>query len=129
MATSSKDIEILWKRYSDEGVKKGISVTQFFESNGVPYRSFEKWYKTRFQQPSIVDCVVDGTPGPSESVATVSQEKPQQECMISHVNIMLSNGIRIEPACRRSCRHSIFCSSPRTGPSILRGPVPGRKPL
>ena len=96
MATSSKDIEILWKRYSDEGVKKGISVTQFFESNGVPYRSFEKWYKTRFQQPSIVDCVVDGTPGPSESVAKVSQEKPQQECMISHVNIMLSNGIRIE---------------------------------
>ena len=36
MATSSKDIEILWKRYSDEGVKKGISVTQFFESMVFP---------------------------------------------------------------------------------------------
>ena len=37
MAINSKDIEALWKRYSDEGVKKGISVVQFFESNGVPY--------------------------------------------------------------------------------------------
>jgi phage-related protein len=25
MATSSKDIEILWKRYSDEGIKRGVS--------------------------------------------------------------------------------------------------------
>ena len=33
MAINSKDIEALWKRYSDEGVKKGISVVQFFESN------------------------------------------------------------------------------------------------
>lgn len=45
MAVSSKDIEILWRRYSDEGVKRGISVAQFFESNGVPYHTFEKWYK------------------------------------------------------------------------------------
>ena len=45
MAINSKDIEALWKRYSDEGVKKGISVVQFFESNGVPYHTFEKWYK------------------------------------------------------------------------------------
>ena len=95
MATSSKDIEILWKRHSAEGVKNGLSVTQFFESNGIPYRSFEKWYKTRFQQLSIVDCVVDGSPSPSDPTSTVSQEQPQ-ECMISHVNIVLSNGIRIE---------------------------------
>ena len=44
MAVSSKDIETLWKRYSDEYVKKGISVAKFFESNGVPYHTFEKWY-------------------------------------------------------------------------------------
>lgn len=40
MAINSKDIEALWKRYSDEGVKKGISIVQFFESNGVPYHTF-----------------------------------------------------------------------------------------
>ena len=44
MAVNSKDIETLWKQYSEEGVKKGISVVQFFESNGVPYNAFEKWY-------------------------------------------------------------------------------------
>lgn len=41
MAVKSKDIETLWKDYSEVGVNKGISVTQFFESNGVPYRTFE----------------------------------------------------------------------------------------
>ncbi len=44
MAVRGTDIETLWKQYSEEGVSKGISVTQFFESNGVPYRTFEKWY-------------------------------------------------------------------------------------
>ena len=31
MAVKSKDIETLWKQYSEEGVNKGISVAQFFE--------------------------------------------------------------------------------------------------
>ena len=44
MAVNSKDIETLWKQYSEEGTKQGISVAQFFESNGVPYHTFEKWY-------------------------------------------------------------------------------------
>ena len=51
MATSSKDIETLWQRYSEEGSKKGISVRDFFEKNGVPYHVFEKWYKRKYQQP------------------------------------------------------------------------------
>ena len=33
MAVNSKDIEILWKQYSEDEVNKGISVAQFFESN------------------------------------------------------------------------------------------------
>ena len=37
MAVSSKDIETLWKRYSEEAVPKGISVAHFFESYGVPH--------------------------------------------------------------------------------------------
>lgn len=58
MATSSKDIETLWNRYSNEVNKQGISVAQFFESNGIPYHVFEKWYKKRMQPSSVVDCVV-----------------------------------------------------------------------
>jgi hypothetical protein len=97
MATSSKDIEILWKRYSDEGVKRGISVTQFFESNGVPYRTFERWYKQRFQQPSVVDCVVDCAPEETtQEVSKSGQVLQKTDCMIPYVNIGLKNGIKIE---------------------------------
>ena len=63
MAVSSKDIETLWKRYSSEASKRGVSVTQFFESNGVPYHVFEKWYKKKFTQPAVVNCVVKDTQG------------------------------------------------------------------
>jgi hypothetical protein len=61
MAISSKDIETLWKRYSSEAVNRGVSVAQFFESNGVPYHVFEKWYKKKFTQPAVVNCVVKET--------------------------------------------------------------------
>lgn len=44
MAVSSKDLETLWQRYKVEAVPAGISVNQFFESNGIPYHVFEKWY-------------------------------------------------------------------------------------
>ena len=62
MAISSKDIETLWGRYQSEGVSKGVSVSQYFEANGIPYHVFEKWYKKRYRQPDVVECVVDGTP-------------------------------------------------------------------
>ena len=43
MAISSKDIETIWGRYQIEGVSKGVSVSQYFEANGIPYHVFEKW--------------------------------------------------------------------------------------
>ena len=39
MAISSKDIETLWGRYQSEGVSKGVSVSQYFGANGIPYVS------------------------------------------------------------------------------------------
>jgi len=50
MAVNSKDIEILWKQYSEDEVNKGISVAQFLESNGIPYHCFEKWYKKKYSK-------------------------------------------------------------------------------
>ena len=101
MAINSKDIEALWKRYSDEGVKKGISVVQFFESNGVPYHTFEKWYKKKFSENGIVDCVVGGLP--DGTVQIPDSEKPlplkpekRNDVYVSYVNIGLSNGLKIE---------------------------------
>lgn len=98
MATSSKDIETLWNRYSSEVNKQGISVAQYFESNGIPYHVFEKWYKKRMQPSSVVDCVVSGTPDNIQSTAavqTVTQEA-KSSLTVSYINIGLSNGMKIE---------------------------------
>jgi len=101
MAVNVKDIETLWNQYSEDGVKQGISVAQFFESNGVPYRTFEKWYKKKFSSPGIVDCVVsespDKKPENHDGVKTLSETaENRREVYVSYVNIGLSNGVRIE---------------------------------
>ena len=105
MAISSKDIETLWGRYQSEGVSKGVSVSQYFEANGVPYHVFEKWYKKRYRQPDVVECVVDGTPNedqqscpaPCSNDKTVAQGLTLKNSVtVSHVNICLSNGMRID---------------------------------
>ena len=101
MAVNGKDIEILWKQYSEDGVNKGISVAQFFESNGVPYHTFEKWYKKKFSKNGIVDCVVRGTPDatiqvPDEDGRDDSRTEKKKEVYVSYVNIGLSNGIKID---------------------------------
>ena len=101
MAVNSKDIESLWKQYSEEGVKKGISVVQFFESNGVPYNSFEKWYKKKFSSDGIFDCVVSGSA--DATILVTGGEKAESnrldrrnDVYVSYVNIGLSNGIKVE---------------------------------
>ena len=101
MAVNVKDIETLWNQYSEDGVKQGISVAQFFESNGVPYRTFEQWYKKKFSSPGIVDCVVSESPDKKlenhDGVKTVSETtENRREVYVSYVNIGLSNGVRIE---------------------------------
>lgn len=102
MAVNSKDIETLWQRYSNEGVSKGISVTQFFESNGVPYHTFEKWYKKKFSQTGIVDCVVSSESDGSLQVSgggksgLTNTGKRGDDVYVSYVNIGLSNGIKVE---------------------------------
>lgn len=105
MAVSSKDLETLWQRYKAEAVPTGVSVNQFFESNGVPYHVFEKWYKKRFQAPSVVDCVVQGAPLVNEEVSAKQKQgssmgtTPAQSAdavVVKYVNLGLSNGMKIE---------------------------------
>ena len=101
MAVNSKDIETLWKQYSEEGVKKGISVVQFFEANGVPYNSFEKWYKKKYSNNGIIDCVVSGSPDSTIQISEGAKQESSRfekrsDVYVSYVNIGLSNGIKVE---------------------------------
>ena len=41
MAVSSKDLETLWKHYTEVECKRGFPEAQYLESNGVPYRVFD----------------------------------------------------------------------------------------
>ena len=89
MVVNSKDIETLWKQYSEQGVNKGISVAQFFESNGVPYHTFEKWYKKKYSREGIVDCVVKGSPDATIQVSDedgreYSRTEKKKEVYISY---------------------------------------------
>lgn len=101
MAVSSKDIEKLWKEYSEDAANRGISVAHFFESNGVPYHVFEKWYKKKFSIPEVVNCVVAGLPAdmsdtcqPSEEESPVGRKK-ESPC-VSYITIGFSDGMKIE---------------------------------
>ena len=104
MAVSSKNLETLWQRYTVEAVPAGISVNQFFESNGVPYHVFEKWYKKKYQSPNVVECVVKGAPeSTNENQAKAKQGAPaasgspsEDVVVIKYVNLGLSNGMKIE---------------------------------
>lgn len=102
MAISSKDLETLWQRYTVEAVPAGISVNQFFESNGVPYHVFEKWYKKRFQSPNVVDCVVQGVPSetvlPKANATTTMAPTVQatDAVVVKYINLGLGNGMKIE---------------------------------
>lgn len=75
MAVSSKDLETLWQRYKVEAVPAGISVNQFFESNGIPYHVFEKWYKKKYQAPNVVDCVVQCVPEANKAYASAQKQE------------------------------------------------------
>ena len=104
MAVSSKDLETLWQRYTVEAVPAGISVNQFFESNGVPYHVFEKWYKKKYQSPNVVECVVKGAPestsvnqtNAKQGTPASSASSTEDAVVIKYVNLGLSNGMKIE---------------------------------
>lgn len=94
MAVSSKDLETLWQRYTVEAVPAGISVNQFFESNGVPYHVFEKWYKKKYQSPNVVECVVKGAPEPT-NVNQANAKQVNQRQVYLRLRMRLSSSMSI----------------------------------
>ncbi len=99
-AVSSKDIDVLWQRYQLEAVPSGISVNQFFESNGVPYHVFEKWYKKKYQAPNVVDYVVQGVSEANKAYASSQKQEtttvppvaaqPNDAVVVKYINLGLA---------------------------------------
>lgn len=78
-----------------------MSVTQFFEANGISYHVFEKWYKKRYRQPDVVECQVEDDSVPTSSssaqqAAPVPSVSTSASLTVSHITICLSNGMRID---------------------------------
>ena len=46
MATS-KDFEIIHKRYQAEALPHGVCIIRFCEQNGIVYKQYERWLKNR----------------------------------------------------------------------------------
>ena len=46
MATS-KDFQIIHKRYQKEGLPHGVSIIRFCQQNGIIYKQYERWLKNR----------------------------------------------------------------------------------
>ena len=101
MAVNSKDIETLWQQYREDGANHGVSVAQYFESNGIPYHTFEKWYKKKYSPSGVVDCVVSVLPDSplqvsDRSSSVMTQAEKHSDVYVSYINIGLSNGLKLE---------------------------------
>ena len=46
MATS-KEFQIIHKRYQEEGLNHGVSIICFCRHNGIIYKQYERWLKKR----------------------------------------------------------------------------------
>lgn len=42
---STTDFKKLFERYQEEGAKRGISIAQYCQMNGIVYNQYERWYK------------------------------------------------------------------------------------
>jgi len=101
---SSKDYQQIYDRYQTEGLPKQISIVKFCEQNGVPYRQYERWYKTcrggKALPVEIVDTdamfgledrIQDGKLDINPAPASSSDE----ERNIKRIEIIFKDGMRV----------------------------------
>ncbi len=71
----TQDFEKLWYRYKSEGEPNGLSIERYCMMNGVPYRQFEKWFRSTRQE--IVPIQVDVAP--KQEPAPALQDQPKDD--------------------------------------------------
>ena len=75
MATS-KDFQIIQKRYQEEGLPHGVSIIRFCQQNGIVYKQYERWLKNRRK---VAIHPVSLTNVPTEDVHNEVSEIPTYE--------------------------------------------------
>ncbi|MCQ2058083.1 MAG: hypothetical protein MJY75_07765 [Bacteroidaceae bacterium] len=93
----TQDFEKLWYRYKSEGEPNGLSIERYCMMNGVPYRQFEKWFRSTRQE--IVPIQVDGAP--EQEPTSALQDQPKDNTSQRHSNKILvivrsTNGFKIQ---------------------------------
>ena len=75
MATS-KDFQIIHKRYQEEGLPHGVSIIRFCQQNSIVYKQYERWLKNRRK---VTILPVSLTNVPVEDVHDEVSETPTNE--------------------------------------------------
>lgn len=100
---SSKDYQQIYDLYQTEGIPKQISIVKFCEQNGVPYKQYERWYKTgRGGRPVSVELVdSDAVLMPVDQIQDGKlhiDQVPSSSCSerrIQRIEIIFKDGMRI----------------------------------
>ena len=99
---SSLDFEKIHSLYQSDGIKRGLSIVQFCQQNGIVYSHYERWYKTerahRIVPVEIVD--KDGLQQPcSPSQAAPSalsvSASIREGSDVSRIEIYFGNGLQV----------------------------------
>lgn len=92
---STTDFKKLFERYQEEGAKRGISIAQYCQMNGIVYNQYERWYKQfRNIVATPVEIVNENVKEQTLS-ETVSLKEPMSVNPVSRIQIELSNGLQI----------------------------------
>ena len=92
---STTDFKKLFERYQEEGAKRGISIAQYCQMNGIVYNQYERWYKQfRNIVATPVEIVNENVKEQTLS-ETVSVKEPMSVKPVSRIQIELSNGLQI----------------------------------
>ena len=98
---STKDFEKLWFRYKTEGEPTGQSIERYCMKMGVPYKQFEKWFRSTRKE--IIPIKIDGAPESdfvqSDTIANDTSTEPCSTSVSENrilVIVRSSNGFKLQ---------------------------------
>lgn len=90
----------MWERYQQEGVPQEISIVRYCQMNGVPYKTFERWYKSRTNtniQPVVVEMPQGEYPATGTGAEALTERSggSMTALRVESVTLLFTNGLEI----------------------------------